>query len=956
LSTSSNSFQYFPPEDSTAPILVATDPHLPIDSQLPDDCYKLTLCQDEIVTDSFRCIFRRDEEVWQIVGFVSEVLLIPASVFGTFIVRSISDDFLWFCETKSTSLPDSLREIFGSCCRCDRSSIEIPSFIEVITNTAFTEWSRFNSGNKSGLKISFETGSRLKIIAGFNDCAIRSITIPASVEVISGFNSPQYGNQRHYGVKAVIFESNSRLKSINGFSPPCFKTMTIPDSVEMIGRDAFCEGMLPSSNYKPFRQYTLLFGADSRLREIHGIRKNVHLTNVRLPDSVELLGCDAFSPYDGKKHYFISLLVTARSCLIKDKRCSAKAPGSSYLCMDVTGGLLDLSAVRSDFIKKLISHSEIHYVNQKGLLPGAYLIWKRIMTNLWSFSVNIGYHLCVVEESRTEVHTIPGDCEYERQICSVNCISDSLLCLCSSRSIEIPSFITRITNRVSELNLSVQMIEINESIEIVAGFWDFPKLEMVIFASHSHSHSHSHLREIHGFRYCDTLRRIDIPSSVEVIGINGFYHCTSLSEIIFSSDSHLRHISGFCWCTSLSRIEIPSSVVTIWKTAFFQCTSLCEVNFSPNCELTQIFGFENCDSLRRIEIPASVTEFARVCFNKCRSLCEIVFAPNSRLWTIQDIRDCYSLRRIEIPASVSVIYYSCFSDCPSLCEIVFAVNCCLREIHGFDKCVSLQHVQIPSSVETISGRGFYGCTSLCEIIFAMNSSLTSIQGFKKCYSLRRLEIQTSVPVIDYHSFFHCSSLCEVVFASDCHIREIHGFDKCTSLQRVQIPSSVETIGRRGFYGCTSLCEVIFAMNSSLKNIEGFQKCRSLRQITIPDSVENINYSAFSKCTSLCEVVFAANGKLEAIRGFSDCTSLPRITIPRSVKSVSSVHSSNCTSYWEIIFCAGTTPDTVAHLIGFAGKARVFLSYEDDFDIQQHRHRIHLRTVDFLLSRGSTETY
>jgi ERCC4-type nuclease len=99
------------------------------------------------------------------------------------------------------------------------------------------------------------------------------------------------------------------------------------------------------------------------------------------------------------------------------------------------------------------------------------------------------------------------------------------------------------------------------------------------------------LREICGFRECTSLSRIEILSSVETIGTFDFFGCSSLNDIVFSSDSHLRVIDEFCECTSLCRIEIPSSVEVVSENGFREYTSLNEIVFSSDSHLGEISGF-----------------------------------------------------------------------------------------------------------------------------------------------------------------------------------------------------------------------------------------------------------------------------------------------------------------------------------------------------------------------------
>jgi hypothetical protein len=119
------------------------------------------------------------------------------------------------------------------------------------------------------------------------------------------------------------------------------------------------------------------------------------------------------------------------------------------------------------------------------------------------------------------------------------------------------------------------------------------------------------LREISGFCECTSLCRIEIPSSVEKIGFNGFRECTSLNEIVFSSDSHLREISGFCECTSLCRIEIPSSVEKIGFYGFDGCTSLRVLIIRTGCRIRENEGLRNIESFL-VHEEADVKECRRL--------------------------------------------------------------------------------------------------------------------------------------------------------------------------------------------------------------------------------------------------------------------------------------------------------------------------------------------------------
>jgi hypothetical protein len=152
------------------------------------------------------------------------------------------------------------------------------------------------------------------------------------------------------------------------------------------------------------------------------------------------------------------------------------------------------------------------------------------------------------------------------------------------------------------------------------------------------------LRKIGGFECCTSFCRIEIPPSVETIGWGGFSSCTSLSDIIFSPHSHLREIHGFAQCRSLCRIEIPSSVEKIGNSAllasgFWGCTALNEIAFSSNSHLREIDGFSESRSLSRIEILSSVETIGWYGFYGCTFLRVVIIRAGCRMRLDRHLRN-----------------------------------------------------------------------------------------------------------------------------------------------------------------------------------------------------------------------------------------------------------------------------------------------------------------------------
>ena len=342
-----------------------------------------------------------------------------------------------------------------------------------------------------------------------------------------------------------------------------------------------------------------------------------------------------------------------------------------------------------------------------------------------------------------------------------------------------------------------------------------------------------------------SLVSISIPAGVKTIGNGTFNLCTSLQTVTFEKGSQLKafeNSSGwggvFQSCTSLTTIEIPASVETIGYNAFFGCSSLKTVTFEKGSQLKTIDGFESCTSLTTIEIPASVETIKYSAFNGCTSLKTVTFEKGSQLKTVDGFKSCRSLTTIEIPASVETIKYSAFNGCTSLKTVTFEKGSELKTIEGyyqfygaFSDCTSLTSIEIPASVETIGICAFSDCTSLTSI-----------------------EIPASVETIEWYAFSYCTSLKTVTFEKGSKLKMIqyNTFRDCTSLTTIEIPASVETIERGAFSGCTSLQTVTFEKGSQLKTVDGFSNCTALTTVDMSacTQVTRIEYRAFYEDSKL----------------------------------------------------------------------------------------------------------
>jgi hypothetical protein len=142
------------------------------------------------------------------------------------------------------------------------------------------------------------------------------------------------------------------------------------------------------------------------------------------------------------------------------------------------------------------------------------------------------------------------------------------------------------------------------------------------------------LRTIGGeaFYDCLSLSQVSIPSSVSTIDYLAFNNCTSLETVHFRDGLQTIGNGAFYNCKLLKRVTIPSTVVTIDYWAFSGCSSLKDVQFYEGLRTIGGEAFCDCLSLMRIEIPSNVIFMdGPGQFQHCPILRNVVIPPSSML-------------------------------------------------------------------------------------------------------------------------------------------------------------------------------------------------------------------------------------------------------------------------------------------------------------------------------------
>ena len=198
------------------------------------------------------------------------------------------------------------------------------------------------------------------------------------------------------------------------------------------------------------------------------------------------------------------------------------------------------------------------------------------------------------------------------------------------------------------------------------------------------------------------LKTFIIPKHVWTIGLNSFYKCTNLDEIIIESNSFYLppnsfklnkflkyvklqgidsiHQNTFQFCQSLTKIDIPTTVTSIGNFAFENCINLIEINIPQNVEKLGIQCFGNCYKLEHIKLSNNIIDLPHLCFHDCKSLISIEISNKTQKLGEGTFQFCYSLSNINIPSTLTSIGGCCFIGCSQLTSIIDNLKYSLKEI------------------------------------------------------------------------------------------------------------------------------------------------------------------------------------------------------------------------------------------------------------------------------------
>ena len=182
---------------------------------------------------------------------------------------------------------------------------------------------------------------------------------------------------------------------------------------------------------------------------------------------------------------------------------------------------------------------------------------------------------------------------------------------------------------------------------------------------------------------------ITIPEHV-TLGTCVFAECDTLETVILPGDLKDITSRSFYNCTALKNVTLPEGLTTIHNTAFNGCSALTSIDLPLSLEI--ISGFYMC-GLKSIVIPEGYTEIAEQAFYCCANLIEVKLPSTMKKIGNYSFSRCDSLKDIEIPEGV-IIDKNAFKNCSNLTNIKLSDGVKIYET-AFSECSSLKNIVIP---------------------------------------------------------------------------------------------------------------------------------------------------------------------------------------------------------------------------------------------------------------------
>lgn len=392
------------------------------------------------------------------------------------------------------------------------------------------------------------------------------------------------------------------------------------------------------------------------------------------------------------------------------------------------------------------------------------------------------------------------------------------------------------------------------------------------------------------FYMCNSLKEINIPDNVQVVGTDTFNGCTSVTSIDLNNVIQIEYC-GFA-NTGITELTIPESVKSMGAFSFGNTTNLETVTFkndiriyisddsAPSKQLFIVFGkltynepsdtwnndggaWKN-DVIKTIIVDnENITDctFVPNGMFQYMGIEEVILSDNISTLNYQAFFDCKNLKTIKAN-KLNAIQDSVFQNCTSLEEINptddvkinFPDTLYWIGTNAFFKCSSLGDVTLDKNIFHIGNSAFYN-SGITNLVIGNNVTEIGSSAFKELVNCESIYIDVEPSLVEYREygtmFWGCTSLDTLTIGKNVTTLEPNCLQNMVTKHLIfEEGSTITEIPNHCVYGNANLESVVLPENLITISEEAFQACYSLKSIELPNTITTIKRNGFFGCHSL----------------------------------------------------------------------------------------------------------
>ncbi len=318
------------------------------------------------------------------------------------------------------------------------------------------------------------------------------------------------------------------------------------------------------------------------------------------------------------------------------------------------------------------------------------------------------------------------------------------------------------------------------------------------------------------FYNAETLKRVNLPSSIKKIDDYAFDNCYLLESPLLPSGVEFIGFNAFSDCTSIKSLILPNSLVEIESNAFERCSSIERIAIQPALKEVGRDAFGDCTKLSELHIT-DLAAWCGVSFATPESnplyYADKLFISGTETFDVviegvENVTD-YAFYKFEgitsltIGEGVKSIGTSAFSECSSLKSVVASDSLERIGTSAFSFCKALETVSFGKGINYFGGLAFYECVSLVRV------SIVDLAAWCKIHFYTD-NSGTSNP-IHYAKEFAVSGevITDLVIPDGVEAISSLAFINFQGFRSVSVPSSLKTVADNAFYMCASIGRVVY---------------------------------------------------------------------------------------------------------------------------------------------------